>query len=108
MAYGVGPGDAILTTPFTFFASAEVISLLGARPVFVDIDPHTFNINPVKIDEAIEHTKRAGVNPRGIIPVDVFGLPADYDSILAVVKKHGLFVLQDANLCKLDKSNTLI
>ena len=102
MAYGVGPGDAIFTTPFTFVATGEVISLLGATPVFVDIDPRAFNLDPQKLEDAIVDFKRRNSNierplvPRGIIPVDLFGLPADYDAIQPVAQKHGLFVLEDA------------
>jgi UDP-2-acetamido-2-deoxy-ribo-hexuluronate aminotransferase len=114
MAYGVGPGDAIFTTPFTFIATAEVISLLGATPVFVDIDPETYNINPAKLALAIQavkandpsshplpfnsalSTQSSALNPKGVIPVDLFGLPADYDRINAVAKEHGLFVIEDA------------
>jgi len=109
MAHGVGPGDAIFTTPFTFIATAEVIGLLGATPVFVDIDPDTFNINPDLIEKAITAVKNNDpsiyplpptngieLKARGIIPVDLFGLPADYDSINAIAKEHGLFVVEDA------------
>jgi len=97
MAYGVGQGDAIFTTTFTFIATAEVIQLLQATPVFVDIDPATFNIDTKKLVEAIEKTKSEGkLNPRGIIPVDLFGQPADYDEIAGTAKEHGLFVLEDA------------
>ncbi len=103
MAYGIGPGDAIFTTPFTFVATGEVISLLGATPVFVDIDPRTFNIDPQKLEEAIEgfSSKRSAINnipltPKGIIPVDLFGLPADYDAINQIARKHDLFVVEDA------------
>jgi UDP-2-acetamido-2-deoxy-ribo-hexuluronate aminotransferase len=97
MAYGVGPGDAIFTTTFTFVATAEVISLLGATPVFVDIDPRTFNIDPEKLAAAIQQTQSAGtLRPRGVITVDLFGLPADYDSIAEVADKNGLFILEDA------------
>ncbi|MDA3833876.1 MAG: DegT/DnrJ/EryC1/StrS family aminotransferase [Spirochaetales bacterium] len=102
MAYGVGPGDAIFTTPFTFVATGEVISLLGATPVFVDIDPQTFNIDPQKLEEALVNFKtRSTTNnqlltPRGIIPVDLFGLPADYDAINEIARKHELFVVEDA------------
>lgn len=100
MAYGVGPGDAIFTTPFTFIATAEVIQLLGATPVFVDIDPKTFNIDPVALEQAIaglsQHHKTASLRPRGIIPVDLFGQPADYDAINAIARQHNLFVLEDA------------
>jgi len=97
MAYGVGPGDAVFTTPFTFIATAEVISLAGATPVFVDIDPRTFNIDTQKLAEAVAETERAGkLRPRGIITVDLFGLPADYDPITTLAAEHGLFVLEDA------------
>jgi len=97
MAYGVGPGDAVFTTPFTFIATAEVISLLGATPVFVDIDSDTYNIDPVKLKVTIDRTfAEDKLKPRGIIPVDLFGLPADYDSIMPMAQAHGLFVLQDA------------
>lgn len=111
MAYGIGPGDAIFTTPFTFIATAEVIALLGAIPVFVDIDPRTFNIDPEKLEQAIQAVRtnnttlhplpshpstQSPLIPRGVIPVDLFGLPADYDRIMAVAEKYGLFVLEDA------------
>jgi dTDP-4-amino-4,6-dideoxygalactose transaminase len=110
MAYDIGPGDAIFTTPFTFIATAEVISLLGATPVFVDIDPKTFNISPENLAQVVDvlnseidskhplpsPAEHSQLNPRGIITVDLFGLPADYDSISAIAKKHGLFVIEDA------------
>lgn len=97
LAYGVGPGDAIFTTAFTFFATAEVIALAGATPVFVDIDPHSFNLDPVRLDEAIQNVKSDGkLKPKGIIPVDLFGLPADYDAIMDLAQTEDLFVLEDA------------
>jgi UDP-2-acetamido-2-deoxy-ribo-hexuluronate aminotransferase len=102
MAYGIGPGDAIFTTPFTFVATGEVVSLLGATPVFVDIDPQTFNIDPQKLEETIASFKKQSTNrgqsltAKGIIPVDLFGLPADYDAINAIARKHELFVVEDA------------
>lgn len=98
MAYGVKPGDAIFTTPFTFISTAEVISLLGATPVFVDIDLRTFNLDPQKLKEAIElFTRRNGtLRPKGIIPVDLFGQPADYDAIQKIAQEYNLFVLEDA------------
>ncbi len=99
MAYGVGPGDAIFTTPFTFVATAEVIRILGATPVFVDIDPDTFNIDPDKLEvavQALQAETQAPLEPKGIVPVDLFGLPADYDRINAIAKKYGLFVVEDA------------
>lgn len=110
MAYGVKPGDAIFTTPFTFIATAEVISLLGATPVFVDIDPKTFNIDPVKLAQAIAAVKSndpslyplprtldaSPLTPKGVMPVDLFGLPADYDAIAAIANENELFVVEDA------------
>ncbi len=97
MSYDVGQGDAIFTVSFTFIATAEVIKLLGATPVFVDIEPDTFNIDTNKLEEAILKVKKEGkLNPKGIIPVDLFGQAADYDEINAIAKKYGLFVLEDA------------
>jgi len=98
MAWGVGPGDAVFTTPFTFIATAEVISLLGATPVFVDIDPRTFNIDPEKLTLAIQavNENTSSLSPKAIIPVDLFGLPADYDAIMPIAQKYNLLVLADA------------
>jgi UDP-2-acetamido-2-deoxy-ribo-hexuluronate aminotransferase len=100
MAYGVAPGDAVFTTPFTFIATAEVIQLLGATPVFVDIDSKTFNLDPEALAEAIsrlgQNPGTAHLKPKGIIPVDLFGQPADYDRIHTTAQGQGLFVLEDA------------
>ncbi len=97
MAYDVKPGDAVFTTPFTFIATAEVIRLLGAMPVFVDCDPDTFNIDPQKLEQAVKKIKKnCKLKLRGIIPVDIFGQPADYDEINTIAEKYGLFVLEDA------------
>ena len=96
MAKGIGRGDAVITTPFTYIATAEVISLLGAEPVFVDIYPDTFNIDPKRIKYSIEHAKRKGLNPKAIIPVDLFGLPARYRLIEEIAKEYNLFILEDA------------
>lgn len=98
MACGVGPGDAVFTTPFTFISTAEVIVLLGATPVFVDIDPETFNIDAGKLREKIGAFRKhsSALRARGIIPVDLFGQPADYETINAVAKEFDLFVLEDA------------
>lgn len=90
MAYGIRPGDEIITTPFTFIASAEVISLVGAKPVFVDIRRDSFNIDASKIAKAV------GPRTKGIIAVDIFGQCADYDEINQIAKAHGLFVIEDA------------
>jgi UDP-2-acetamido-2-deoxy-ribo-hexuluronate aminotransferase len=93
----VGPGDAVFTSTFTFIATAEVIALLGATPVFVDIDPETFNIDPSKLETAIKQTvAKKKLIPKGIIPVDLFGQPADYRAIQAIAGKYNLFVLEDA------------
>ena len=96
MAHGVKPGDAILTTPFTFIATAEAIQIVGATPVFVDIDYNTLNIDPTLISNAIHFCQNKGLNPVGIIPVDLFGLPADYNTIQKNAKINKLFVLEDA------------
>jgi dTDP-4-amino-4,6-dideoxygalactose transaminase len=98
MALDIGPGDVVFAPPFTFIATAEPISLLGATPAFVDIDPATFNIDPVKLEEAIRAWEEKGktLRPRAVIPVDLFGLSADYDVIAAVAERHGLAVVEDA------------
>jgi UDP-2-acetamido-2-deoxy-ribo-hexuluronate aminotransferase len=99
MAFGIGPGDAVFTSPFTFIATAEVISLLGAVPVFVDIDKDTFNMDPFKLEEAVEKLykdNRTGLTPKCVIPVDIFGLPADYQNINKIAKKYNLCVIEDA------------
>ena len=89
-ALGIAPGDEVITTPFTFFASAEAIAVLGAVPVFVDIDPVTLNLDPSQIEAAITPRTRA------IMPVDIFGVPAEMDVINAIAAKHGLRVVEDA------------
>jgi len=89
MSLGIKRGDEVITTPFTFIATAEVISLLGATPVFVDIDEQTYNINPKKIEDAITDRTKA------ILPVSLYGQPADMDEINEIAKKHGLKVIED-------------
>lgn len=89
MALEIGQGDEVITTPFTFIATGEVISLLGATPVFVDIDPRTYNIDPSKIEAAITPKTRA------IMPVSLYGQPADMTDINTVAQKHGLPVIED-------------
>jgi len=89
-ALGIGPGDEVITTPFTFIATAEVIANLGAKPVFVDIDPKTFNIDSLKIEKAITAKTKA------IIPVHLFGQMADMDEIMKIAELHNLFVVEDA------------
>lgn len=90
MALGVSPGDEVITTPFTFVATAEVIAMLGATPVFVDVEADSCNINPDLIEAAI------GPRTRAIIPVSLYGQPADMDEINAVADRHGITVIEDA------------
>ncbi len=93
---GIGPGDAIFTTPFTFAATAEVISLCGATPVFVDVDPRTYNLDPEALQQALVRVRRQNrLQPRGIIAVDLYGLPADYTRLLPLARRENLFLLQD-------------
>ncbi len=97
MAWGIGKGDAVFTTAFSFVATAEVISLVGATPVFVDIKADTFNIDPELLEKSILDTILEGkLRPRAIITVDLFGLPAEYDKIQAIAQRFGLLVLEDA------------
>lgn len=109
MAQGVGPGDAVFTTPFTFMATAEVIALLGAVPVFVDIEPVTFNLDPASLERTVAalgardaafaplpiQALQSPLRPRGIIVVDLFGVAADYVAIQSIADQNGLFVVQD-------------
>lgn len=97
MAWGVGPGDAVFVPTFSFFATAEVVGLVGATPIFVDISPDTYNMDPVALQRAIERVKAQGVlHPRAVIPVDLFGQCTDYDAMLPLAQAHGLRVLEDA------------
>ncbi|WP_147819420.1 DegT/DnrJ/EryC1/StrS family aminotransferase [Salidesulfovibrio onnuriiensis] len=97
MALDVKPGDAVFTTPFTFMATAEAVALLGATPVFVDIDPVTYNIDPAALKKAIRKVHDEGkLRPKGVIAVDLFGVPADYDAIEPIAKNNGLFLIVDA------------
>jgi dTDP-4-amino-4,6-dideoxygalactose transaminase len=96
MAIGIGPGDAVICPAFTFCATAEVVVLLGATPVFADVDAETFDLNAGSVARAVVTAKRHGLKPKVLIPVDLFGLPADYDGLLAVAKAEGLYVLDDA------------
>jgi dTDP-4-amino-4,6-dideoxygalactose transaminase len=96
LARGIGPGDAVFVPAFTFAASAEAVALARATPVLVDVDAD-FGIDPASFCEAIAATSREGaLRPRAVVPVDLFGQPARYESILPVAREHGLFVLQDA------------
>lgn len=110
MALGMGAGHAVLTTPFTFVATAEAVALVGATPLFVDIDPETFNLCPRRLSQALEAledwdprihplprvTGSSRPVPRAVIAVDLFGVPADYDAICEVASKYGLWVIEDA------------
>jgi dTDP-4-amino-4,6-dideoxygalactose transaminase len=96
MAKGIKPGQAVLVPSFTFAATAEVVAWFDAVPVFVDVLEHTFNMDPVSLEAGIATANRLGLEPAGIIPVDLFGLPAGYDEILAIAAAHELWVICDA------------
>ncbi|MBN1106928.1 MAG: DegT/DnrJ/EryC1/StrS family aminotransferase [Deltaproteobacteria bacterium] len=101
MAAGVGPGDEVITVPNTFIATSESISQAGARPVFVDIDPTTYNLDPNKLEDYLKKHIKGGASkdtprPRAVIPVHLYGQPADMDPILEVAARHGLAVIEDA------------
>ncbi|HTQ81814.1 MAG TPA: DegT/DnrJ/EryC1/StrS family aminotransferase [Pseudolabrys sp.] len=95
-AKGIGPGDAVICPSFTFCATAEVAALVGATPIFVDVDAATFNIDAKGIAGAIVTARRIGLKPKAVIPVDLFGLPADHDAVAASAMAEDLFVLDDA------------
>jgi dTDP-4-amino-4,6-dideoxygalactose transaminase len=95
-AQEIGPGDAVICPSFTFCATAEVAALVGATPVFVDVDEKTFNIDPKGIAGAIEIAKSLGLRPKAVIPVDLFGLAADHAAVAAAAEAEGLFILDDA------------
>ncbi|MBS7538640.1 DegT/DnrJ/EryC1/StrS family aminotransferase [Ancylobacter lacus] len=95
MAWGVKAGDAVFCPSFTFCATAEVVPWVGATPVFVDVLPDTFNMDPASLEAAIAVARREGLNPRAVIPVDLFGQPADLDAILPIAEANGLKVLCD-------------
>ncbi len=96
MAWGIEKDDAIFVPDFTFFSTGEVVSLRGATPIFVDIDPNTFNIDTSKLEKAIKSVIEAGKQkPKAIIPVDLFGLPADHHEIARIAQKYDLLVLED-------------
>lgn len=90
MALGIGPGDEVITPGFTYIATAETVALLGAKPVYVDIDPRTYNLDPTQLEAAITPKTRA------IIPVSLYGQCADFDAINAIATKHGVPVIEDA------------
>ncbi|MBD7943246.1 MULTISPECIES: DegT/DnrJ/EryC1/StrS family aminotransferase [Psychrobacillus] len=96
MAWGIKEGDAVFLPDFTFFSTGEVVSFVGATPIFVDVDRNTFNIDTKKLEQAIIKTMEEGkLSPKVIIPVDLFGLPANYPEILKIAQKYNLLVLED-------------
>jgi len=108
LAAGVGPGDAVITVPHTFIATTEAISQVGAKPVFVDIDPKTYNMDPNKLEDYLSKRFKGNASglqpsassieprPKAVLPVHIYGQPADMDAIAAVAKKHNLLVIEDA------------
>lgn len=96
MAQGIGPGDAVICPSFTFTATAEVVVLVGATPVFTDVEEGNFNLDPASLHRACVAAREAGLRPRAVIPVDLFGQPADYDRINPIAEAESLFVLDDA------------
>jgi dTDP-4-amino-4,6-dideoxygalactose transaminase len=96
MAKGIGPGDAVICPSFTFHATAEVVALLGATPVFADVEAASFNLDPESLARAVATARKAGLTPKAVIPVDLFGQPADYSKINAIANAEKLFVLDDA------------
>src|SRR5439155_3470398 len=97
MAMGVKSGDAVFVPAFTFAATAGAVASIGATPVFVDVDPATFNIDPADLDQAIAETNATGsLVPRAVMPVDLYGLPADYPAIAAIGGRPGVEILADA------------
>jgi dTDP-4-amino-4,6-dideoxygalactose transaminase len=95
MALGIGERDAIFVPSFTFAATAEVAPLVNATPFFVDVLPDTFNMDPESLKRAITAARAAGLNPACVIPVDLFGLPADYDQLITIARENGLSVVAD-------------
>src|SRR6266567_7727575 len=96
MARGIGPGDAVICPSFTFTATAEVVVLVGATPVFADVEEGSFNLDPASLQRACAAAREAGLRPKAVIPVDLFGQPADYDRIMPIAEAERLFVLDDA------------
>lgn len=108
-AWGIGPGDAVFTTTLSFIATAETIARCGAQPIFIDIDPRTYNLDASRLEDAIlavrerdcsrhplpQSALSAALTPRALVVVDLFGNPADYDALLAIAKRHELLVLED-------------
>ncbi|WP_273382276.1 DegT/DnrJ/EryC1/StrS family aminotransferase [Enorma phocaeensis] len=95
MAWGIGSGDAVIVPDFTFFSSGEVVSAVGATPVFVDVLEETFNIDPALIAPACEFARKNGLNPKAVVAVDLFGQPADYPKIQQICQEQGILLLED-------------
>lgn len=96
MAWGVGPGDAVFVPDFTFFSSGEVVAVVGATPVFVDVDARSFNIDPAKLEASVKAIEDEGkLTPRAVVAVDLFGLPAEYPTISKICDAHNLLLLED-------------
>src|SRR6516164_2742192 len=96
MVKNLKPGQAVLVPAFTFAATAEVVAWFDAVPVFVDVREDTFNMDPASLEAGVATARRSGLDPVGVIPVDLFGLPADCDEILAIASAHRLWVICDA------------
>src|ERR1700730_9219655 len=96
MAKGIGSGDAVICPSFTFTATAEVVALVGATPVFADVEETTFNLDARSLQRACAVARKSGLCPRAVIPVDLFGQPADHERIVTVAESENLFVLDDA------------
>ena len=96
MAWEIGPGDAVICPSFTYHATAEMVALLGATPIIADVKAETFNLDPESLECAIAEARRLGLKAKAVIPVDLFGLPADHGAIAAITAAHGLKVLDDA------------
>lgn len=96
MALDIGPGDAVILPAFTFAATAEMMPFVGATPVFADIDPVTYNLSPESLQRCIRSARASGLRPRAVMPVDLFGLPADYDAIAAIAEAEGMHLISDS------------
>ncbi|HYA07100.1 MAG TPA: DegT/DnrJ/EryC1/StrS aminotransferase family protein [Xanthobacteraceae bacterium] len=96
MAWEIGPGDAVICPSFTYHATAEMVALLGATPVMADIAAESFNLDPQSLERAVATAERSGLKAKAVIPVDLFGLPADHNAIAAIAAAHGMAVLDDA------------
>ena len=96
MAKDVGPGDAIFLPSFTYTATPEVVAILGATPIFVDVIRNTYNLDPNSLNESLNLAKNKGLKPKGIIAVDLFGQPANYNNLEKIAKQNNLWILADA------------